>query len=198
MSKALIAEVRQNVERYIRLMLFAALPIATGGMLLSEQIIRLLAGEQFVPAAPVLSILIWAPALLFIYIPINSLVISQLTKKAAAITGANVVINIAGNIILLPIVGVKAAAIMTVASELLQGSFYFYFVRKNITPFAFLSLAIRPALAALVMGLGLHYFQTPLLMVNIALGAGIYVAALALLGFFRKEDVQFVKTLVKS
>ena len=44
-------------------------------------------------SAPVLAILIWAPAILFVYIPLNSLVISQLTKKAVLITGINVIVN---------------------------------------------------------------------------------------------------------
>ena len=125
MAKSAILDVRHNLEKYLRLMVALALPMAIGGMVLSEKLILLLANgdARFLPAANVLGILIWAPAILFIYIPINSLVISQLTKKAVVITGVNVIINIIGNIVLIPLFGIRAAAVMTVFSELLQGTF---------------------------------------------------------------------------
>lgn len=198
MAKKFILEVKASLEKYLKLMIAVALPVAVGGTILSKQLIKLVAGEEFLPAAPILSVLIWAAAILFIYIPLNSLVISQLTKKAAAITGINVLLNITGNLILIPIIGIKGAAIMTVASELFQGIFYFYFVRKNITRFRFFSILRKPALAAALMGLALWMVRDAHLIIALSAGAVIYATILLVLGFFGKEDIRFFKPLLKN
>jgi O-antigen/teichoic acid export membrane protein len=200
MAKKAILEVKINLEKYLRLMLMLALPMAVGGMLLSAGIIGLLTKHdaQFSYSATVLAILIWAPAIQFIYIPANSLVISQLTKKAMAITGANVIVNIVGNLLLIPHYGIKAAAVMTVVSESLQGGFYFYFIYSSITKFSFFRQALKPFLAAAIMGVLLWPIRHQNLAVCLSAGCASYVALLWILGSLTKQDLNFLKTLFSS
>ena len=198
MAKKALGEIKANLEKYLRLMAAAALPMAVGGMLLSTRLISFVAGPGYEAAAPVLAILIWAPAILFIYIPVNSLVISQLTKKAVLITGANVIINILGNLLLIPHYGIKAAAAMTVVSEGLQGIFYFYFVRKNITGFNFESFLYKPILAAIVMGVVLWPIRGRALFITLPLGAVTYFLMLWGSGFLSKQDFTTIKSLFKT
>lgn len=197
MARHDLAMVRQTLERYLRFLLALALPMAVGGMLLARPIITLLAGAQFAPSAPVLAILAWAPAILFVYIVANSLVISQLTKFAVMITGANVLVNIIGNLLLLPHFGIRGAAVMTVVSESLQALFYFYFVRRKITRFNFFAQAWKPALASAVMGLGVWLVGTSQLLLPLVAGAAIYGAMLFILRFFRKDDWDFIKNFIR-
>lgn len=217
MARRALGDVRTTLEKYLRLMIFIALPLAVGGSLLSRQLILVLTSgdARFLPAAPVLSILVWAIAILFVYVTANSLVVSQLTKPAVIVTGVNVVVNVVGNLLLVPHFGIRAAAVMTVVSEALQGIFYFYFIRKNITDFSFFKQFAKPAVAALVMGVVLWFvrgwapFGAPLeasarhllpLILNVVVVGGIglaaYVAALALLKFFTRQDLAFVKRFV--
>lgn len=198
MSKNAIAEVRVNLEKYLRLMVAGALPMAVGGTLLSAKLIGLVAGPGYGPAAPVLAILIWAPAILFVYIPVNSLVISQLTKKAVMITGANVIINTVGNLLLIPHFGIKASAVMTVVSESLQGIFYFYFVKKNITNFHFVPLVGKPLLSAAIMGLVLWPIRHNNLILTLLAGVVVYGVMLMITGFLKKEDIILAKGLFRS
>lgn len=198
MAKNLISEVKMTLEKYLKLMIAVALPVAAGGTVLSKQLMLLIAGRDFAASAPVLSILIWSIAILFIYIPVNSLIISQLTKKAMVVTGLNVAINIIGNIILIPIYGIKGAAIMTVVSEAVQGVFYFYFVRKNITEFKFLSLLWKPALASAVMGLAVWQVRELNLIASVTIGGGVYVAILLLTRFISKDDLYSIRILKRS
>ncbi|MEK7617935.1 MAG: flippase [Patescibacteria group bacterium] len=198
MAAGMISDVKSTLEKYLRLMIAVALPLAVGGMILAKPLILLVAGQEFIDAAPVLSILVWAIAILFIYIPINSLIISQLTKSAALVTGMNVLINVVGNIILIPIYGIKAAAIMTVISESIQGIFYFYFVRKNITDFKFLSILWKPLLASAVMGLTVWQIKDMNLVIPIMVGACAYTLCLFLIGFIKKDDFRFVKDLIHA
>jgi O-antigen/teichoic acid export membrane protein len=197
MAKKAIAEVKENLEKYTRLMLAAALPVAFGGMVLSARLISLVAGPGYEAAAPVLAILIWAPAIQFIYIPVNSLIISQLTKKAMIITGSNVIINVLGNLILIPIYGIKAAAVMTVVSESIQAIFYFYFVRKNIVAFNFFPHIFKPLLSAAIMGAVLWPVRTQALLVTLPVGAVVYLVIMFGTGFIKKDDVRMAVSLIK-
>jgi O-antigen/teichoic acid export membrane protein len=198
MAKKAFGEVRENLEKYTKLMLVAALPVAFGGMVLSARLIALVAGPGFEPAANVLAILIWAPAIQFVYIPVNSLIISQLTKKAMVITGSNVVVNILGNLVLIPLYGIKAAAAMTVFSELIQGTFYFYSVRKNITEFSFVKYLIKPFFAAAVMGIVLWPVRAFPLFYSLPIGTAVYLLLLVASGYISKSDLKFLVAIFKK
>ncbi|MBP9686211.1 MAG: flippase [Candidatus Doudnabacteria bacterium] len=218
MAQKAIGDVRATLEKYMRFMVALALPMAMLGSLLSKELILILTSgdERFLPAAPVLAVLMWAIAVLFIYVTANSLVVSQLTKWAVVITGVNVVVNVVGNLILLPRYGVRGAAIMTVVSETLQGAFYFYFIWKNITHFAIGKILLKPLFATACMGLivwGMRYVDwsvfTPLsgqtsmmglimsVSVTSAVGVGVYGVVLFLTSFFKDEDKRMIYNLLK-
>jgi O-antigen/teichoic acid export membrane protein len=191
-------QLRETVEKYLRFMTAIAFPMAIAGMILSRHIITLLAGDEFLPAAKVLAVLVWAPAALFIYVVANALVISQLTKKAVLVTGLNVAINVVGNILLLPRIGIMGAAIMTVVSELLQGIFYIIVVRKKIVQFRFWVFIWQPLLASLVMGIVLWYIRDFGLYLTIPVGGIIYLLSLFSLQFYEPGDIDFVKKLISK
>jgi O-antigen/teichoic acid export membrane protein len=191
-------ELRVVLQRYLRFLLALALPLGVGGSILAPKLIALLAGPEFAASAPVLAILVWAPAVLFVYIVANSLVISQLTKWAVLITGVNVLVNTLGNLLLLPHYGIKAAAIMTVVSELLQAGFYFYFVRVKITKFSFFGFLWRPALASAVMGFVLWPLAQRSIAISIPLAALAYFVSLGVFGFFKSDDLQFLRAFFKK
>jgi O-antigen/teichoic acid export membrane protein len=216
MARRAIPEIRLTLERYLRFLMAVAIPMAVGGMLLAKEIILVLAGPDYISAAPTLAILVWAPAILFIYIVVNSIVISQLTRFAVIITSANVLVNIIGNVILLPRFGIQGAAVMTILSELLQGVFYFYFVRKKITPFRFWVFLWRPAIAAGAMGgvvvfirpllsaIAGHYFAAGttlgigfLLAASVIVGVIVYILVLGVLRFFQDDDIGAIKQLLR-
>lgn len=198
MSKGLMPKVREDLEKFLRLMLALALPLAVGGCILAKPLIVLVAGNEFEPGARVLSVIIWAIAILFIYIPLNSLIISQLTKKAALITGINVLVNIIGNIILIPKFGILAAAIMTVVSELIQGIFYFIFVKSKITDFVFFAFAIKPLAASLIMGAVIWQVRDLNVLISLTTGAIVYLIILLISGFLKKDDFLFVRQLFQQ
>lgn len=183
-------------QKYFKFMLALALPMGVAGTLLSRQIIAIIAGPEFEASAQVLSVLIWAPVILFIYIVANSIVISQLTKFAVAITSVNVIVNVVGNLILLPRVGIIGAAIMTVASEAVQGIFYFYFLQKKIFKIRLDPSLLKPILASLVMGLCLWPITHMNLLIAGLVASLSYAGTLLLLGFFKTEDLQFIKKLL--
>jgi O-antigen/teichoic acid export membrane protein len=193
LSQGNIGDARRLLERYLRLLIAVAIPLGVGGSLLAGNIIALLAGPQFAQAGPILAVLVWAPAILCVYIVVNTMVISQLTKRAMVITGINVLVNVTGNILLLPRFGIVAAAIMTLVCESLQAVAYFYFVRTNITTYRFWRFFPRPLIAAFVMGVVVYFVRGLPLPVAVVTGAAVYAGMLVLLGFFKPEDYAVLK-----
>lgn len=192
-----LGAVRLLLERYSRLLAAFAVPMAMGVSILSYRLIELLAGEEFVRAQYALGVLSWAVALLIIYITVNALVISQLTKKATIITGINIIVNIVGNILLLPRFGFIAAAWMTVVSEAVQCVAYFYFVRKYITHFAYFRYVWKVALAAVVMGAVIWPLRMQHLFISVPVGVIVYASVLLGVGFISKDDLSFIKRFLK-
>jgi O-antigen/teichoic acid export membrane protein len=194
MAEGKMAEIKDILEKYLRFMAALAIPIGVGGTLLAKSIIGIL-NPDYAAAAPVLMILVWAPSILFMYIVVNALVVSQLTKFAMVVTGVNVVVNVIGNIILLPRIGIRGAAIMTIVSEFIQGAFYFYFVRRKITDFRFFSLIWKPIVASGIMGVAVLYVRFLPLFLTVGVGVAIYAISLLVLRFFHRDDWAYIKTL---
>lgn len=211
MARNALGEVRSVIEKYFRFMVAIALPVGVGGSLLALQIISVLAGKNFISAAPVLAILVWAPTFLIIYVVANSLVISQLTKFAVIITSVNMVFNVTANLIFLPIYGIKAAALITVISEAIQAIFYIYFIQTKITKFKVVNFLWQPIIASVIMGTAIYFvrdyklsvFSNGSLLASLGeliwlvlIGAVVYIVALGLLRFFKSEDLKFVKSFL--
>jgi O-antigen/teichoic acid export membrane protein len=187
--------VKNAVQNYTRLMLALAIPIAVGGMILAEKLIVVVGGEQFIEGAGALRILVFASGILFAYSAVNSLMVNQLTRLAVKVTFANIFINIIGNLILIPILGFKAAAIITVVSELAQAICYFYFVRTRITTFHFFRFLPQPLIAAGVMGLVIWQIKDMTLAITIPVAMIVYATSIVALGFFKKNDLVALKRL---
>jgi O-antigen/teichoic acid export membrane protein len=114
-----------NRERLLRTARLSAevMAVASFGALAfasvaATPLIRLFYGSQFVAAAPALPIL--GAAFIFIcfgYLNDNLLVIMGLQKRRLLISLAALVVNVAGNLILVPIDGFMGAAWMTLVTE---------------------------------------------------------------------------------
>jgi O-antigen/teichoic acid export membrane protein len=193
-SLNLMEDVRRGLEIYTRYMIAVAVPMALGTFLLADQITVQFFGQDFLPAAPALWLLVLAAAILFIYTPANSLIISQLTKVATKVTGVTFLFNIVGNLILIPRYGFVAAAVTTVISELIQTVGYSYFIKKRVIAYSFLSHFAKPVLAAAVMGLFVYFFKSHNLWVVIMIAGVIYATGLFVLKFFRPTDWDLFKS----
>jgi len=190
------AESKQVLTIYTRFMVALAVPLTVGAYLLSTRLTVAFFGLAFVPAAPALWILVAAVSVLFIYVPVNSMIISQRTKTATVITGFNLLFNLIMNIILIPKYGFVVAAIMTLVSELIQLIGYTFVVQTKIISFPYFGNFIKPIMAGLVMGLVIYYLQNYNLWLLIGLGGLVYMVTLFVLQFFRREDWELLKASI--
>lgn len=182
-------EAKFALENYTRYMIAFGIPVALGGTLVARRLILLFGGNAYLGGAPALAILVFASGILFSYSAVNSIMINQLTKTAVKVTFANIFINVIGNLILIPRMGIKAAAIMTVVSELTQAVLYFYFVRSKIIKFSFVRSIWIPLLAGLIMCAALWHVRDMTLLLTIPLGAAVYGGALLLFRYFNRQDL---------
>lgn len=188
-----IEAVRNALAKYTKYMIGIAMPIAFGGAVLAPKLILLVAGKDFLPGYAAIEILVFASATLFIYSAVNSLMINQLTRLAVGITFINIFVNSIGNLLLIPHFGFRAAAAMTLVSELVQAFFYFYFVRSHITNFKFFGSFVKPTICAFLMAALLYLLKQHSLVLTLPLGMLSYAIFIMLSGFVKPEDLKIVR-----
>ncbi|OGE81197.1 MAG: hypothetical protein A3H72_00555 [Candidatus Doudnabacteria bacterium RIFCSPLOWO2_02_FULL_48_8] len=196
LSKNLKDYAKEGLETYSRYMIALAVPLSIGAFILAKPITLAFYGETFMPAANALWLLVLAVSLLIIYSPVNSLIISQMTKTAMKITGFNLFYNLAANIILLPRFGFVASAAITVGSEIIQLLAYTYVVNKKIIRYNFFRYFIKPLIAGGIMAVALILLAGRNVWLLIAVGALAYSVSLLLLKFFHRQDWDLFKAAV--
>ena len=196
-SMGLLAEVYKTSFRYI---LVIALPIVVGMLLLSDCIIDLVYGEEYVKAIPALRIL--ACSLIFIfanYILLNILVAADRQKINAIITGICLFINITLNLCLIPYYGYLGAGYATVTTEIVLFVMCWYYATKYICKVSIVAVLSRPLVSVAFMGAFIVLTTTKLnLAFIIILSALTYFAWLLLLRFFTNEDKVIFMRLIQK
>ncbi|MBI4049193.1 MAG: flippase [Candidatus Doudnabacteria bacterium] len=195
-AKGLKDQVKIGLETYTRYMIALGLPLALGAYLLAPQLTLAFYGKDFLPAAGALWLLVSAVAILLIYSPANSLIISQETRLATRVTGSTLFLNLILNVIFIPKYGFVAAAAVTVLSELNQAFWYWILIRKKIIEYRFLRYFIKPIVAGAVMAAAVMFLKETNLWLAILGGAVVY--GLVLLGqkFFQRSDWELFKAAI--
>lgn len=179
-----------------RVLLVVSLPIAVGTAYIAPAVIGLFAGPEFLPQSAIaLQVLIWF--LPFSYFNgITQYVLIAIDKQrfitmSFAIT---LVFNVAANLVLIPMFSYAGAAIVTIASEIVLLIPFYYCVRKYIGRLPVSGIALRPVLSVALMGVCLWWIRdwNPLLLV--AIGGGVYIAALLALRTFSQEEMQMMRS----
>jgi O-antigen/teichoic acid export membrane protein len=107
-------------------LLFTGLGCAVGATALAGPIMNFLFGPEYLPGAAALAILIWASALMFVNSLQGSLLVaSNLKRQLMYMTGAGAVANLILNFMLIPKFGLRGAAVATVSSEVIAGTWSF-------------------------------------------------------------------------
>jgi O-antigen/teichoic acid export membrane protein len=114
------------------------LPMGVGTALMSGSIIKLIYGAKFMPAIPLLTIMAVKIPIVFSTLLIGtSLGAVGFQKNVAIVSSVNLVYNVAMNLLLIPIYGARAAAVITVSTELLGLIQYVFVTRGKLNIFKF-------------------------------------------------------------
>jgi O-antigen/teichoic acid export membrane protein len=129
-AMASLGEKREGVRdlfyRSIASMLAIALPLAIAFSSLAGMIIRVLYGKTYAPAAEILNILSWSLIPAFCGMAFSHVILSQrrLIGRLPAIATVGMATNIVINLILIPKMGNRGAALSTLATETVLAILY--------------------------------------------------------------------------
>lgn len=173
-------------------LLALSLPIAAAVCILAGPIVRLIFGDAFGPAVPVLQISVWAAVFLLMNVPNARLMLVNNRQVAAAwLTGLSMTANILANLVLIPWLGISGSAAARVFSSATFFLSLHLYVRANILRGSFLPLLPRPLLATALMALIMWPLRALPLAVPLAAGAATYAAAALLLRIVPPGDLVY-------
>ena len=185
-------------ERSFKYMLVLGLPIAAGIYKLSDKIILLLYGKEYLASAVVLSILSVYIFLKFLN-PITGYTLMATDKQGTRLfsQATAAIINIILNFILIPLYGIIGAAFATLITEIIFFFMYTFFIMKYSFNFKFIiKFVYKPLIAAAIMVFSLLFIDN--LFLAIFIGFFIYISVLFILKIVDKEDKQIFYKIVKN
>jgi O-antigen/teichoic acid export membrane protein len=106
-----------RMQKLYDLLTWLAIGIAIPVTIFSDQIISILFGMEFLSAAPVLTIYIWAGIAVFLGVASSQYLINEnLTKLSFLRTLIGMILNVVLNLILIPVYGIIGSAVATLIS----------------------------------------------------------------------------------
>jgi O-antigen/teichoic acid export membrane protein len=196
-SLAAQSQMLETSRQTFRVLFIVGLPIAIGIAVLAEPIVLLFYGEQFLPAAPALRVLMLALLLGFANWASDSILISLNKERSLlGIVVAGATFNIGANLLVIPYFGHVGAAATTAASEglvLLCKLIVIYGVFQTL-PFGW-SLA-KPLIGGAILVLFLAVAHKLPVLLLIVPAAGVYIGSLLLLRVFSAAELRLVWALL--
>jgi len=171
---------RTTIQRSWDVLVIAALPVAAGGAVLAAGLVELVAGSDFDAAVTPLRILMAAGVLalvngLFGY----TLIAAERQLNALWLNLSALAFNVGLNLALVPAYGIEAAAVVTVASEVLIFSGSFLLMRRYLHFFPRPGPLLPALAAAAAMAALLWAIEDASLALLVPLGALVYAGLLA-------------------
>ena len=108
---------QKRLQKFYDLMIWGAVAVALPTTLLADWVVQFLYGEDFLGAADILRIYIWTG--IFVSLGIASskwLIVEKLERYSFYRTAIGAALNVGCNLLLIPLYGIKGAAIATFAS----------------------------------------------------------------------------------
>ncbi len=176
----------------IKLLLILALPISVATTVLAPNLIQILGGATFLPdAAIALQILIWFLPLSYVNSLVQYVLIAAGQQRAlfpAFVITA--LFNILTNIAFTPHYGYRAAAIITIGSEVVLLLPFLWLLQRRISQLPSLWLAVRPLIATVIMGGATWFILQQLQAISplvapwlaVIVGGLVYLATLTAIG----------------
>lgn len=191
-------QVARWYHRTVKVLLIISLPIAVGGTIVAFPLIRLLYTDAYLPSALALMVLIWdVPFLMYTAFCGNITTVINEERQAARIYGINAIANILLNLWAIPRYGVMAAAIITVATDLI-GMIQFYWMLNRKLSHQDLRMELAKTLAAsAIMGVVVYLFRDLHVLINIGIGAAVYIVMILILRLFDSNEWSMILRLLR-
>jgi O-antigen/teichoic acid export membrane protein len=182
----------------VRLLVLVSLPLAMALTLLAYPIGRVIGGSGYMPdSAIALQLMIWSIPLGFINSVTHYVLIALGRQRELTLTfviglGFNVLVNV----LLIPVWGYRASAVIHIFSELVLLIAFSALMRRDLPPVPWLRVLWRPLAAGALMGsAGAALYGVNVLLATVV-ALVVYAGALWALGIAREPDMEIVGELV--
>ncbi len=186
-------------ERSFKIMFLVGFALASLIYSLADRIIVIIFGEEYAPAAGALKILVWSTAIIFVgTVQTHATRASNHQGFTAKVVAASAALNVILNLFLIPKYSLYGAAFATIASELFTFVFHSFYLTKKLFGPPILKLAPKIAAICLVTGVYIRVIYEFNLFFIVPTSLLVMLGMLFLTRYFTKEEVAFIKSLVKA
>jgi len=191
------SDLRRTFELGAKFLVVIAWLIVLVTLVAAPLFIRILGGRAFLPdAADTLRILIWFAPLHYLNgIAQYAVIAANRQREIAPAYAVATAFNVAANLIGVPLFGYRAAAVVTVLTELVLFSFLRRSLQQGLGAIDWKSLLLRPFLAFTVAYLG-GFVVPGLLWLSIPFAVLLYIITLRLTGTIRNEELALLRPLL--
>jgi PST family polysaccharide transporter len=184
-------------RRVLKITVMAAGLIAVCGVVLSEELIHLLFGGEFVGAVLPLQVLFAGYVFLFLNIMVKMIFISIDRQNVLAVLGLFGLTALIGlNVLLIPAYGhVGAALALTLGETTMLAAGYVYLRKTNLNA-SLLTMSAKPALAGGLLAAFLLGFGVKVQVVHLLFIVPVYATLLLLFRAFDDEELDTIRRVL--
>jgi len=158
-------------------------PLAVGGWLVAEPLLRSMFTFEFSAAGAALAVLIWSvPISLVRTVSLAALLSRERQDMVLQTTTSSAVVNLMLNVALIPRFGILGAAYATVLTELMRAGLALYFIKRLGYPGLPFKRFVPSLVSAAAMGIAVGALDGLDVWVRIGVGASVYGAVLLATG----------------
>lgn len=187
------ADATSFMQKSFDAMLIAGGAFAFGGLVIAEDIMRIIGGPEFVSGAGALRVTLFAMAFSFTIIMFSSLYVAKGRQIAALKIGSlGLVLNIVFNLMLIPVIGIIGAAAATLVTEMIILTLYLFGARRTLQVRVSLR-AVPKVLLAGVVTVGVMWLLRSNFLLAFLVGGATYVALIFAQGLIKREILAELK-----
>ncbi len=169
-----------------------SIPLGVGGTILARPLIAFIYGGTYSGAVLPFKLLIWTVVIQFFGITFGtSLLTTNKERHFMYSVGCGALANVILNFLLIPRFGAEGAAIATIVAQTIVTTLLIIFSR-SVARITLVSNLPKPLIASAVMGLALVWSPFPIIL-NLFMGALIYLIIFSLLKGFHTEEIALLK-----
>lgn len=190
-------ELKISYEKSFKYLLITAMFIFTYGLIFADKIVLIIYGNEYIPSIKALEILIWViPPIFMAYLLTNLLYAINKQRIVTMITGANLLLNIILNILLIPKFSFIGASAATVLTESLGLVLLFSYTSKYFFKISINQNIIKTVFSSFILIIVVYFLELYINWMLVALlGIFLYFSALFLLDVITKEDIKLLRQI---
>ncbi len=182
-----------------RYLVIGVLPIVVGGALISQPLIGLVFGEEYLPSSSAFSILLWTlPFYSLNQIFANALMAGNHQRNNLQANLIGVIAGIILNLVLILQLGYIGAAISTVLTTVIVAASQYWFVSKKLFRIRFFKLLWKPVVSVCMMAGIMMLTKDFNMFVVFSVAVVAYPVCLIILREFTEKDGELVRGLIRG